>query len=110
MTALLEISDLTVAFPARNQNFIAVDSANLTVEPGEIHGLVGESGAGKSTIGAAVATGLFALLHMGPGREFRLWTVFALVAGALLGGLMVWSMPTGCFGSTRGWPRSNHCR
>ena len=54
MTALLDIQNLTVAFPTRRETFIAVDSANLTVEPGEIHGLVGESGAGKSTIGAAV--------------------------------------------------------
>jgi peptide/nickel transport system ATP-binding protein len=51
---LLEIRDLTVAFPTRRETFIAVDNATLTVEPGEIHGLVGESGAGKSTIGAAV--------------------------------------------------------
>ena len=54
MTTLLEINDLTVAFPTRRETFVAVDQANLTVEPGEIHGLVGESGAGKSTIGAAV--------------------------------------------------------
>ncbi len=54
MGTLLEIRDLTVAFPTRRETFIAVDKANLTVEPGEIHGLVGESGAGKSTIGAAV--------------------------------------------------------
>ena len=33
---------------------MAVNKASLTVEPGQIHGLVGESGAGKSTIGAAV--------------------------------------------------------
>ncbi|MCR9067641.1 MAG: ABC transporter ATP-binding protein [Rhodobacteraceae bacterium] len=52
--ALLEIENLTVAFPTRRQTFIAVDSADLTVEAGQIHGLVGESGAGKSTIGAAV--------------------------------------------------------
>ena len=33
---------------------------------------------------------LFGLLHSGPGKAFRLWTLFAVVAGALLGGLMVW--------------------
>jgi peptide/nickel transport system ATP-binding protein len=52
--ALLEIEDLSVEFPTRRRNFVAVNRANLTVEPGQIHGLVGESGAGKSTIGAAV--------------------------------------------------------
>ena len=52
--ALLEIEDLTVVFPTRKQTFVAVNKANLTVERGQIHGLVGESGAGKSTIGAAV--------------------------------------------------------
>jgi len=52
--ALLEIDNLSVAFPARRGEFLAVKNAALAVEPGEIHGLVGESGAGKSTIGAAV--------------------------------------------------------
>ena len=52
--ALLEIENLSVHFPTRRQTFVAVDGADLTVEPGQIHGLVGESGAGKSTIGAAV--------------------------------------------------------
>ena len=52
--ALLEIEKLTVEFPTRRQNFTAVKDAYLTVEAGQIHGLVGESGAGKSTIGAAV--------------------------------------------------------
>ncbi|QBY00012.1 ABC transporter ATP-binding protein [Rhodophyticola sp. CCM32] len=52
--ALLEIENLTVEFPTRRQTFVAVSKADLTVEPGQIHGLVGESGAGKSTIGAAV--------------------------------------------------------
>ncbi|MEM9428091.1 MAG: ABC transporter ATP-binding protein [Pseudomonadota bacterium] len=51
---LLDIRDLTVEFPTRHRVFVAVDRANLTVNPGEIHGLVGESGAGKSTIGAAI--------------------------------------------------------
>jgi peptide/nickel transport system ATP-binding protein len=52
--ALLEIEKLSVEFPTRRQTFVAVDRVDLTVEPGQIHGLVGESGAGKSTIGAAV--------------------------------------------------------
>jgi peptide/nickel transport system ATP-binding protein len=52
--ALLEIENLTVEFPTRRETFVAVDRADLTVEPGQIHGLVGESGAGKSTIGAAI--------------------------------------------------------
>ncbi|WP_170480035.1 ABC transporter ATP-binding protein [Ruegeria arenilitoris] len=52
--SLLKIEDLTVEFPTRRQLFTAVNHANLSVKPGEIHGLVGESGAGKSTIGAAV--------------------------------------------------------
>ncbi|MEL7214361.1 MAG: ABC transporter ATP-binding protein [Pseudomonadota bacterium] len=52
--SLLSIDGLTVKFPTRHGEFVAVDAADLTVEPGEIHGLVGESGAGKSTIGAAV--------------------------------------------------------
>ncbi|MEM6460333.1 MAG: ABC transporter ATP-binding protein [Pseudomonadota bacterium] len=51
---LLTITDLSVEYPSRRQTLKAVDHASLTVEPGEIHGLVGESGAGKSTIGAAV--------------------------------------------------------
>lgn len=51
---LLKIENLTVDFPTRYQVFRAVDKVNLSVEAGEIHGLVGESGAGKSTVGAAV--------------------------------------------------------
>ncbi|MGI9367913.1 MAG: ABC transporter ATP-binding protein [Ruegeria sp.] len=52
--SLLTINDLTVEFPTRRKLFTAVDHLSLSVEPGQIHGLVGESGAGKSTIGAAV--------------------------------------------------------
>lgn len=47
-------------------------------------------GAVQSHWGLVPASILFALLHMGPGREFRLWTVFALVAGLGLGALMLW--------------------
>ena len=54
MSSLLEVKDLTVSIPSRFGEFKAVDGATFNVEPGEIHGLVGESGAGKSTIGAAI--------------------------------------------------------
>ena len=51
---LLNITDLTVEFPTRRRLFTAVEKVTFDVQPGEIHGLVGESGAGKSTVGAAV--------------------------------------------------------
>jgi membrane protease YdiL (CAAX protease family) len=37
-----------------------------------------------------VATITFALLHSGPGRAFRLWTLFAALAGGLFGALVLW--------------------
>lgn len=47
-------------------------------------------GAVQASLGWIPAALLFALLHTGPGRAFRLWTLFALVAGFLLGGMMLW--------------------
>lgn len=47
-------------------------------------------GAVQGTLGWTAATFLFGLLHSGPGRAFRLWTLFAVLAGAVLGGVMVW--------------------
>ncbi len=54
MSALLTIRNLSVRFPTRFGEFDAIESLDLTVNAGELHGLVGESGAGKSTIGAAI--------------------------------------------------------
>jgi oligopeptide/dipeptide ABC transporter ATP-binding protein len=53
---LLSIEGLTVEFPGRGrrQPFRAVDGVTLEVGHRETVGLVGESGAGKSTIGRAV--------------------------------------------------------
>lgn len=51
---LLSIKNLTVEYPGRKGTFTAVDDVSLDVAPGEILGLVGESGAGKSTIGTAL--------------------------------------------------------
>jgi len=51
---MLKIKDLAVKFPSRFGDFTAISDVDMTIQPGEIHGLVGESGAGKSTVGAAV--------------------------------------------------------
>lgn len=51
---MLRVTNLTVKFPSRHGDFTAIEDVSISVAPGEIHGLVGESGAGKSTIGAAI--------------------------------------------------------
>ena len=51
---LLKIKGLDVDFPTRRGTVHAARGVSLTVEPGEVLGLVGESGAGKSTIGNAI--------------------------------------------------------
>ena len=52
--ALLDIQDIRIEFPSRRGTRIAVDGITLELNKGEILGVVGESGAGKSTIGNAV--------------------------------------------------------
>ncbi len=47
-------------------------------------------GAVQGTLGWVAATVLFGLLHSGPGKAFRVWTLFALLAGLLFGLLMAW--------------------
>ena len=54
MKILLKIKNLSVAFSSPNEEVEAVRNVSLEVRQGEILGLVGESGAGKSTIGNAV--------------------------------------------------------
>ena len=55
MTApLLEVADLTVEFPTRRGILRALDAVSFAIAPGEILGMVGESGAGKSLTGAAI--------------------------------------------------------
>ena len=52
--SLLEVSDLTVAFPTDTASVNAVRGLNFHVNPREVVALVGESGAGKSASAMAV--------------------------------------------------------
>ena len=61
MTDLLEIENLTVALPTRAGYRNAVDDLSLTVARGEVVGLAGESGSGKTM----TALSLFGLLPNG---------------------------------------------
>ncbi len=54
MAALLEVRNLRVEFPTRRGILTALDDVSFAIEPGEILGIVGESGAGKSMTGAAI--------------------------------------------------------
>jgi ABC-type glutathione transport system ATPase component len=51
---VLSIKDLVVEFPFRDDVFRAVNGVSFDIMPGEIVGVVGESGAGKSMTGSAV--------------------------------------------------------
>jgi peptide/nickel transport system ATP-binding protein len=51
---LLEVEDLVVEFPTRRGVLRALDRVSFGIEKGEVLGVVGESGAGKSLTGAAI--------------------------------------------------------
>jgi peptide/nickel transport system ATP-binding protein len=52
--SLLQVQDLVVEFPTRRGTLRALDRISFDIAPGEILGVVGESGAGKSLTGAAI--------------------------------------------------------
>ena len=59
--SVLEIQNLTVSFPVKKnlfgkatQYFKAVDDVSFSVQQGDIVGLVGESGCGKTTLGRSI--------------------------------------------------------
>jgi peptide/nickel transport system ATP-binding protein len=51
---LLEVRHLKVEFPTRLGTLVALDDVSFDIAPGEILGVVGESGAGKSLTGSAI--------------------------------------------------------
>jgi peptide/nickel transport system ATP-binding protein len=52
--SLLKVENLVVEFPSRRGTLRALDDISFEIAPGEILGVVGESGAGKSLTGAAI--------------------------------------------------------
>ena len=52
--ALLEVRNLRVEFPSRRGTLLALDDISFSIAPGEVLGVVGESGAGKSLTGSAI--------------------------------------------------------
>ncbi|MDI1271476.1 MAG: ABC transporter ATP-binding protein [Polaromonas sp.] len=52
--SLLQVKNLIVEFPGRRGTLRALDDISFDIAPGEILGVVGESGAGKSLTGAAI--------------------------------------------------------
>lgn len=53
-TTLLSVKDLVIEFPTRYGPLTAVSGISFELAPGEILGVVGESGAGKSLTGSAI--------------------------------------------------------
>ena len=60
----MAVQNLTIAFDTDDGYFKAVDDVSFQVHPGEVVGLVGESGCGKSV----TALGLLRLVPIPPGR------------------------------------------
>jgi peptide/nickel transport system ATP-binding protein len=54
MTAALSVRNLRVEIPTRRGVLTAIDDLSFDIAPGEVLGVVGESGAGKSITGSAI--------------------------------------------------------
>ncbi len=52
--AVLDVHNLRIEFPLRQRSLVAVDDVSFSIGKGEILGVVGESGAGKSLTGSAL--------------------------------------------------------
>lgn len=54
MSNILELRELSVEFPTRHGTLKALNEVSFSIAAGEVVGVVGESGAGKSLTGAAI--------------------------------------------------------
>jgi peptide/nickel transport system ATP-binding protein len=54
MTSLLSVENLRVEIPTRHATLVAVDDVSFDLAAGEVLGVVGETGAGKSLTGSAI--------------------------------------------------------
>ncbi|MEM7443506.1 MAG: ABC transporter ATP-binding protein [Pseudomonadota bacterium] len=65
---LLQVRDLRIEIPTRRGVLTAIDGVSFDIAEGEILGVVGESGAGKSLTGAAIIGLLEPPLHVAGGE------------------------------------------
>jgi peptide/nickel transport system ATP-binding protein len=65
---LLRVENLRVELPGRRAVLTAIDDISFAIAPGEVLGVVGESGAGKSLTGAAIIGLLEPPLRVAGGR------------------------------------------
>lgn len=93
--ALVEVKDLSVIYPTRRGDLLAVDSADFYIREREAYGIVGESGSGKSTLaytllnllpppgrvlkGDVCIDGKSILAASGESLRLRRWTEVAMV-------------------------------
>ncbi|MGE0719521.1 MAG: ABC transporter ATP-binding protein [Alphaproteobacteria bacterium] len=89
MSALLSVRDLEIRFVARERTVHAVNGVNFDLAPGEVLGILGESGSGKSVT-------LRAILGLLPPRRTRYAGSIAFEGQELIG------LPDAAFSDLRG--------